>query len=128
MSAEEEESPILQHFGVKGMKWGVRRERGADGRVKRNGPREGDSEDFTVSRQRKATPNRQLSTKELKQLNERLQLEKTNRELTAGSSIEKIRKGTAIAGTLLAVTTTYSTAYNFIKSPAGQALVSTFKK
>lgn len=123
-----DDDAILQHFGIKGMKWGVRRERGADGRVKRNGPKETDSEDYTVSRQRKATPNRQLSTKELKQLNERLQLEKTNKELTAGSGLEKLKRGTAIAGTVLAAAGTYSTAYNFVKSPAGQALLNTITK
>lgn len=114
---------VLAHFGIKGMKWGVRRSEAQLARA-----RQGDSEDFTTSRQLKSTPNRKLSTSELKKLNERLQLEKTNRELTAGSALEKVKRGNNIANTLLAVGITANAAIAFANSPAGQALKNAIMK
>lgn len=113
----------IKHFGVKGMKWGVVRERGANGRV--SGKM---SEDHVTSRELKARPRSSMSNAELRKLNERLQLEKSNNELQSRSALQKIKTGTSIAGTILAVGTTVTTAYNFAKSPAGQAIVNAVKK
>lgn len=113
----------LKHYGVKGMKWGVVRQRGSNGRVGREV-----SEDHVRSRALKKKKTSEMSNNELKALNQRLQLERTNNELQSRSGLQKIKTGTQIAGTVLAVGTTVSTAYNFVKSPAGQAIVNQVKK
>lgn len=113
----------LKHYGVKGQKWGVIRERGVGGKVKREV-----SEDHVNSRISAARKRSEMSNAELKRLNERLQLEKTNNELQSRSAIAKIKTGTQIAGTILAVGTTISGAYNFVNSPAGKATIAAVKK
>lgn len=113
----------LKHYGVKGMKWGVVRDRGANGRVSRSV-----SEDHITSRTSAKKKQSEMSNAELKRLNERLQLEKTNRELQSRGGLQKIKTGTAVAGTILAVGTTITTAYNFVNSPAGKAVIAGVKK
>lgn len=113
----------LAHYGIKGMKWGVRRD---DRQLLRA---RGDiSEDYIVSRKNKKKPIPQLSNAQLKALNERLQLERTNNDLQSRSALAKIKKGTAVAGTVLAIGTTVTTAYNFAQSPAGKAIWELIKK
>lgn len=113
----------LKQYGIKGMKWGVVRDRGANGRVSRT-----TSEDHDTSRKLGAKRQSEMSNAELRKVNERLQLERTNRELQTRGGLQKIKAGTQIAGTILAVGTTVTTAYNFMKSPAGQAILNGIKK
>ena len=113
----------LKHYGRKGMKWGVIRERGANGRVTSKVV----SDDHAKSRELKAKPRSQMSNKELQDLNTRLQLEKTNNELQSRTGLQKIKQGTAIAGTILAVGTTINAAIGFAKSPAGVAIIKAVK-
>lgn len=114
----------LKQYGTKGMKWGVRKDRtGKPAKAKREV-----SEDHVTSRKTAAKKPSEMSTAELKKLNERLQLEKTNRELQSRGALQKIKTGTAIAGTILAVGTTITTAYNFVNSPAGKAVIAATKK
>jgi hypothetical protein len=110
----------LAHYGKKGMKWGVINERGSNGRVK--------SEDHTTARQLRRKRQSEMSNAELKKVNERLQLERTNKELQSRGAIQKIKLGTTTAAAILAVGTTITTAYNFVNSPAGQALIKSVKK
>ena len=114
----------LKHYGVKGMKWGQIRERGPNGRVTGKVV----SEDHVNSRILKKKSTSEMSNRELKELNNRLQLEKTNRELQSRGALQKIKAGTAVAGTILAVGTTVTTAYNFVNSPAGKAVINGVKK
>lgn len=116
----------IKHYGVKGMKWGQVRERGANGRVGKT-TREV-SEDYKVSRASKAKKPSEMSNAELKKLNERLQLEKSNRELQSRGALQKIKTGTTIAGTILAIGTTVNTAIQFTNSPAGKALMNAITK
>lgn len=111
---------VIIHFGVKGMKWGVTRPRGSNGRV--------DSSDHTQSRELMKKKPRELSTKELKSINDRLNTEKLNNELQSRSGLAKLKRGTAIAGTILAVGTTITTAYNFSQSQAGKAIIDGLKR
>lgn len=110
---------VIVHYGVKGMKWGVTRA----GKT-----RPSPSEDHSTSRSSMRKRPSQMSNSELRKLNERLQLEKTNRELQSRGALQKIKAGTAVAGTILAVGTTMTTAYNFSKGPVGQQIIGVFKK
>ena len=107
----------LKHYGKKGMKWGVRK----DGKRTI-------SDDYKESRVSAKKKQPEMSNAELKRLNERLQLERTNRDLQSRGALQKIKTGTAVAGTILAVGTTITTAYNFVNSPAGKAIVNMVKK
>jgi len=122
----ELDEDALAHYGKKGMKWGVVRERGKDGLV--TGKAHTVSEDHKVSRELKAKPQSAMSNAELKRVNERLQLERTNKDLQSRGALQKIKTGTAIAGTILAAAGTVNTAIQFVRSPAGQAIVNGVKK
>lgn len=117
----------LAHYGKKGMKWGVVRQRGKDGLVTGKAERTV-SEDHKVSRELGAKSQSQLTNAELKKVNERLQLERTNKDLQSRGALQKIKTGTAIAGTILAAAGTINTAIQFAKSPAGQAVIGGVKK
>ena len=82
------EAPVssLYHFGILGMKWGIRRQRGSDGRVV-EGSR--GSEDHQKARDLKKKGARNLSNAELKAYVERMNLEKqysnlNKKEVSAG--------------------------------------------
>lgn len=82
---------ILEHYGILGQKWGVRRFQNKDGTRTPAGKRREESnksEDHIKSRDSKSKAPGGLSNEELKKLNERLQLEETYKRLTA----EKIEK------------------------------------
>lgn len=69
----------LYHFGVKGMKWGVRKDRKRSVSSKRS---RSDNKDYTESRDLlKKSPNK-LSNAELRKINERLNLEQQYSNLT----------------------------------------------
>ena len=69
----------LYHFGVKGMKWGVRKDRKRSVSSKRS---RSDSKDYAESRDLlKKSPNK-LSNAELRKINERLNLEQQYSNLT----------------------------------------------
>ena len=57
---------ILKHYGIKGMKWGVRRKRGSDGRV---------SKDYSESRKLLKKRTSSLSNEDIRKINKRLNLE-----------------------------------------------------
>ena len=82
------EAPVnsLYHFGILGMKWGVRRQRGSDGRIiSEHAP----AEDFKKARELRKKGARNLSNVELKSYVERMNLEKqysnlNKKEVSAG--------------------------------------------
>lgn len=71
----------LYHYGVPGMRWGVRRAQKRAARVRRKGARKGWSDDAVEVAAIKTKKVRQMSNAELRRLNERNQLEVTNRDL-----------------------------------------------
>ena len=118
-----ETSSELKHYGVPGMKWGKRKgDSSSSGKSKRQ-----HSDDHVVSRELKAKKRSEMSNAELKKLNERLQLEKSNNELQSRTALQKIKQGTAIAGSILAVGTTINAAVQFTKSDAGKAIIGAVK-
>ncbi len=69
----------LYHFGVKGMKWGIHKDRKRLVRTKRS---KTDSSDYQESRDLLAKSPNQLSNAQLRKLNERLNLEQQYSSLT----------------------------------------------
>lgn len=134
---------ILAHYGVPGMKWGVRKSRdsgsGSGGRKKASGDKDGEN---ATSKARKPKPKTELSKysddklsslvadlkgldalsdSELKKLTGRMQLEQSYRELKskqpkAKSRAEKFLDGAKLLGT------TANHLTEFLKTPAGKAL------
>lgn len=99
----------LYHFGIKGMKWGVRRYQNKDGTLtpagkKRN--RQNMSEDAKTASELKKKKVSELSNAELKKLNERKRLEQEYSKLNP-SAISKgwkyVAGAAGVMGTALAI-------------------------
>lgn len=113
----------LFHFGIKGMKWGVRRPEGADGTVgSRVRAKQRDdtpeSEDSSRARSLKGRSVSSMSNKELSDLNNRLNLEQNYARLTEKPS--KLQKGLKYVNTGLTVAQTGRNVYKLKDSPAGK--------
>ena len=93
----------LYHYGVLGMKWGVRRDRSRSSGSRRKRSMSDDAREASAIKKKKVS---QMSNAELKKLNERSRLEQEYSRLNPGA----VRKGwkfvagaTGIMGTTLAV-------------------------
>lgn len=109
----------IEHFGVKGMKWGVRKKRKSSARPDRPNA----SADYRRSAELSRRPTHELSNKELQELNYRYNLEQqyanyTRKPMTRGQKFAKKAGGIAI-GTLSAVAVAGGVAYatTKIKNP-----------
>ena len=94
----------LKHYGVLGMKWGVRRARGtASKSSRRNKPMSDDAREVATIKKKKV---REMSNAELKRANERIRLEQEYSRLnpTAINKGWKYVAGTVgVMGTMLAL-------------------------
>jgi hypothetical protein len=108
------EKPIesLYHFGIPGMHW--RRKKGNSKTIKNH--KSTGSEDYQVSRQLKSKGSKNLSTKELKDLTQRLQLEKQYKDLNP----KKFQRGINFIKGITAAGTTVASLYAISKTPLGQ--------
>lgn len=115
MSLADVGRDYLEHFGVKGMKWGVRRGKTIAGRRKAGTPSVKPSEDAQRHRTNRKKHVAQLSDKELKDLANRLQNEQNLARLTSDgkTALDKILAAGNRANNVIAL----------IKSPAGQAAI-----
>ena len=101
----------LKHYGVLGMKWGVRKDRGVKGTrrkkktiIKRRRQSRKPSNDHVRSRVLRKKKISQLSNTELQEYNHRKNLEKNYKSLNPGI----IATGVAAAGTAAAALGTYN--------------------
>jgi uncharacterized iron-regulated protein len=95
----------LTHYGIPGMRWGVRRAEKRSARIERKGRKKGWSDDAIDVSKIRAKKVKQMSNAELKKLNERNQLEVTNRDLKHKQNRGKrtVDKFVKTAGTIAAV-------------------------
>ena len=98
----------LQHAGIKGMKWGVRRYQNTDGTLTAAGRKRYGHDDYIKAHSRKSI--KSMSDAELRERNNRLQMEVNYRDLKSktnrGNRAIKAFIGTA--GTITAVTAAYA--------------------
>ena len=106
----------LAHYGVKGMKWGVRRYQNKDGSYTNAGKRRRrsqNSSDYEETRPLRKKSPKQLSNEELKKLNKRLNLETEYRRLNPRG----IFRGQQAAKTVISIAGTIGGLYAITHSP-----------
>jgi hypothetical protein len=112
MTSLEETIEFIEHYGKKGMHWGVRRT-----------PKK-TSSDFKKTEKLRGKKASELSDKQLKDISQRMNLEQNFNRLNPST----VKKGTKVAAEVLATAGLAFTAYNMINSPAGQKVASLGKK
>lgn len=111
----------MYHSGILGMKWGVRRERGSDGLVKKSKGQI--SDDYAKALALKSKNYKHMSNQELSDLTKRLNLEKSYRELKS----QDTQKGLNFIKTATGIGTTLAAAYALSKTPMGQDIIKAVK-
>lgn len=118
---ETAEDAMLEHFGVKGMKWGVRRKRGSDGHVDSgtHTSTSADAEKALRYRQvAKKTGTHALSNQELQHLVNRMNLEQNYARLTSDAKASaKVKKGQGVVRELLNAGKMVNEVYTLANSP-----------
>lgn len=123
---------FLAHYGIKGMKWGVRRKRGSDGRVKGSGGRDADgrlqpgqprAKSFDANQADKLKKKRisEMTNSEIKQLSERLRIEQELKQLKAKDS-NKLKSGQERVKEIASVGKTLNDVYTVVNGPLGKAV------
>lgn len=109
----KEDINFLLHYGVKGMQWGVRKDR------KGRAPSTPQSADHKRVAKLRTKPVSSLSNQELSDINKRLNLEQNYAKLNPGTRA----RGKASIERTLSTVGLGVTAYNLAFSPAGKASV-----
>lgn len=111
----------LYHYGILGMKWGVRRAQKQSGRTAKRSKRENLSDDAKEASKIKRKKIGEMSNAELKKLNERMNLERNYKQNNPGA----LKTGMAVAGATAAalgtVVALYSNGHKIIK--IGESIV-----
>lgn len=121
MSTETNIRNELYHHGILGMKWGVRRTEAQLGRERK--PTSQGSEDYQTSRALQKRGAKNLSTKELKDLTTRMQLEQQYSNLKPN----QYKKGMDTVKKITAAGTTIASLYALSKTPLGQDVTKAVK-
>lgn len=95
----------LYHYGVPGMKWGVRRSQNKLDRIDKRSKKNDWSEDATTAAKIKTKKVSQMTNAELRKLNDRRNLEQQNANLSRNSNKGRaaVKAFIATAGTITAV-------------------------
>lgn len=121
---------FLEHFGVRGMKWGVRKKRGGtdSAAAPTHKSEKKTSADFKRIKNARSKHPSELSNKQLKDLNERLNLEKQFKELTTKVDKKKVDAGHDKVKYILGFATTALTIHQVAKSPLTKDVGKLFAK
>lgn len=120
----------LCHYGILGMKWGVRRYENADGTLTPAGKarysKYTESSDHAAYRETKKKPVESLSNKELQAYNQRANLEREFRRNKANAG--SIKRGEETLKTVLSVGTTVTSIVALANTPGGKKIIAAGKK
>lgn len=116
----------VAHFGIKGMKWGIRRFQNSDGTYtalgkKRRNSGEQVHEDYTNAHSKRSVQS--MSTKELQERNKRLQAEEQYKKLTKKENKAAKFLAGAVGAAAMGIAVSRLTKYGNSAVDAGEAFV-----
>lgn len=117
---------FIEHYGVKGMQWGVRRSRSQLRKANKKRESTEAKRAKQIKKKAKKSGVSSLTNKELGDLNKRMQLEQQFNNLNPKTSAYK--KGTGFAQEVLKVGNMGNQAYNLATSPAAKVIQESLKK
>ena len=118
------QSPELYHFGVKGMRWGVRKARSSGSGTKSYKPSRDYNAANRLRRKAKQSGAKSLTNKEMKMVNTRLELEKKYNALNPST----LNKGQRVLSTTVSIVGGVTALYAASKSPLANDVKNLFEK
>ena len=118
------QSPELYHFGVKGMRWGVRKASPSGSGTKSYKSSRDYNAANRLRRKAKGSGTKSLTNKEMKMLNTRLELEKKYNQLNPST----LNKGQRVLSTTVSIVGGVTALYAASKSPLANDVKNLFEK